>query len=293
MRTYSFDQNYANDETKREQLYQLFDTVFNIPMETFRDFYSRGFWDDTYRPFTYFDGEKAIANASIFEMTMNINGDKKEAVGIQSVMTHPEYRGMGLMKNLFKEVLQFIDERDQPSFLMTSSPELYTPFGFRSIQEHYFKRPRHHQPIDKSSLRKVNVFNKKEVASLQTIWQKRALLSNEFMPLRYQSSFFLNMYNPNIHDLFYFSDELNTYLVFDVVDGTLELYDIIGEELPDIEDICSFIPEPFENIAIYFSPDRFSGTFEAVPYESVDHFMVRGRAGVESKKIKLPITAEF
>ncbi|KGX83711.1 GNAT family N-acetyltransferase [Pontibacillus marinus] len=293
MQTLSFHINYGENQSRREQLYPLFDTVFNIPVEAFRDFHSKGFWDESYRPFTYFEEEKAVANVSLFHMEFLINGEKLGATGIQSVITHPDYRGKGLMKSLFREALAFIDQQGGPAFLMTSSPELYTPFGFESLEEYYFVRSYGHKPGSATQLQKVDIFNEEELATFRSMWEKRAPLSKEFMPLRYQSSFFLNMYNPNLHELLYYCDSLDAYLVYDIEDGTLELFDIIADQIPDLEDICRAIPEPFENIALYFNPDQFEEGFEAVKYETVDHFMVRGAFDLEELKIKLPITAEF
>jgi len=293
MKTLSFHKNYGGNKSRREQLYPLFDTVFNIPIEAFRDFHSRGFWDETYRPFTYFEEEKAVANVSLFQMEFFINGEMVNATGIQSVMTHPDYRGQGLMKSLFNEALAFIDQKDEPAFLMTSSPELYTPFGFKSIEEYYFVRSYEHKPEGPTQLQKVDIFNEKDLHTFRSKWENRTPLSKEFMPLRYQSSFFLNMYNPNLHELLYYCDGLDAYLVYDVEGGTLELFDIIADQIPDLEDICRAIPEPFENIAVYFNPDQFKEEFEAVKYETVDHFMVRGNVDLAGTKIKLPITAEF
>lgn len=57
------------------------------------------------------------------------------AAVIQSVMTHPSYCRKGLMKQLFKKMLKEIDKKFECSFLFTENPALYTPFGFRVVNE--------------------------------------------------------------------------------------------------------------------------------------------------------------
>lgn len=51
-----FASGYAADTEKREALYPLFETVFGIPADELRDFYSRGLWDPAYCPYTWFAG---------------------------------------------------------------------------------------------------------------------------------------------------------------------------------------------------------------------------------------------
>lgn len=80
--------------------------------------------------------EQAIANVSMFSLPMLVNGERIKAAGIQSVMTHPDYQRKGLMKQIFNEVLKEIDEQYECAVLFTEHPELYTPFGFRVVQEH-------------------------------------------------------------------------------------------------------------------------------------------------------------
>lgn len=131
--------NYSTDDSKREKLYPLFEKVFGIEAVTLKDFYSRGFWNPAYRPYTFFDEERAVANVSMFSLPMTIQSTLVKAAGIQSVMTDPDYRRKGLMKLLLKEMLKDIDLEFELAFLFTDTPSLYTFFGFRQVQEHYFE----------------------------------------------------------------------------------------------------------------------------------------------------------
>ena len=66
MNQLTFEKKYAGNDELRERLYPLFDKVFGIKVDTFKDFYARGFWDPTYTPFTFFNGEMAVSNVSVF-----------------------------------------------------------------------------------------------------------------------------------------------------------------------------------------------------------------------------------
>lgn len=154
---------FASDVIMREKLYPLFDRVFGISTSTLTDFSNRGLWNNDYLPYTFFDGDQAVANVSAFPLAMNINGKFRNCIGIQSVMTDPNYRKNGLMKILFQKMLDDLDKTYEGAILFTSSPQLYTPYGFRVIEQHYFKKDFTQVSIkQKSPLRKLEPLAKSE-----------------------------------------------------------------------------------------------------------------------------------
>ncbi|GGA85391.1 GNAT family N-acetyltransferase [Ornithinibacillus halotolerans] len=294
MKQFKLETNYSNNNYLREKLYPLFETVFGIEVDTFKDFYARGFWDATYTPFTLFHGNRAIANVSVFDMPLVINGEKKIAAGIQSVMTDPNYRGQGLMNSLMNKALKYIDSKYEQTFLMTSNSDLYMKFGFKIVKEYYFTRKWTHTAAQtESSLIHLDMFDSNDIQIIRWAFANNKPSSSRFYPINYAPSFYLNMYNPILHEMVFFSPELNVIIIYEVDDGVLELYDIIGPELPSLEKICSVIPFSFTDINIYFSPDLFPEEFEAVEYNDVDYLMVRGEFELMETPIMLPIVAEF
>lgn len=286
-----FKANYSENTVLREKLYGLFEKVFGIEVSLLKDFHSRGFWNNTYQPFSYFLENKAIANVSLFELPLLINGKVVNAAGIQSVMTHPDFRGKGLMKVLFQKMLQEIDDNYTCSFLMTAEPELYTRFGFQVIEEHCFILDCPHIPVQ-NRLRKMDFFAEADL--LFSLFKNREHLSQEFSPLQYESSFALNMYNPALQENLYYSSELNCVLVFEVKDSTLKLYDVIGAQLPSLLDLCAEISAPFEKIEFHFVPDAFDKQrVQEVKKEQTTVLMARHSFLSENQRIKLPITAAF
>ncbi|WP_449537982.1 GNAT family N-acetyltransferase [Ferdinandcohnia sp. Marseille-Q9671] len=285
--------NYSNNQDLREKLYPLFDKVFGIEVDTFKDFYARGFWDPTYTPFTFFEVEKAVANVSMFEMPMMIHGKMQTVAGIQSVMTHPDYRGKGLMKSLFQQTLEHIDNHFELSFLLTSNPKLYEKYGFRVLREHYFVQKlslpkQYHNPLVP-----LDVFNSSDAETIQSLFKKNVPSSQLFYPLAYESSFYLNMYNPTLHKMVHYSPDLNVLLIFRVNEGICELYDIVGPTMPTLKQLCSVIPDNFTELHLYISPDLFEENFTPVEYETSDFLMVRGEIDLENSLFKLPIPAAF
>ncbi|MCM3737409.1 GNAT family N-acetyltransferase [Bacillus cytotoxicus] len=286
--------NYTSENEKRERLYDLFERAFHIPVHTLQDFYKKGFWDLTYSPLTLFEEEVAIANVSMFLMPMMVGGERIKAAGIQSVMTHPNYRNKGFMKQLFGEMLKKIDEEYNYSFLFTEAPELYTPFGFKVAKE-YISTIQYEKSEQKlSSIRKLDFFDEKDVQLMKDVFENKECLSRSFAPLHYQSSFYLNMYNEKWNKKLYFSEELDAILVYEIEEGILKLYGVISELMPILDELCAVIPETFHTIEFYFSPDQLGiENADLKLYESKKCLMVRGELPVEFNECKFPILAEF
>lgn len=294
MTRYQLLTNYATDDARREQLYPLFERAFGIPPSAFQDYYARGFWNPTYRPYTLFDDERAIANASRYTLPLMIGGQRVLAAGIQSVMTDPDYRGQGLMKQVFTQMLHEIDQEFDIAFLQTEIPDLYTPFGFRLLQEHRFVTDVVHTPTESASstLRPLDFFKDEDLQMIQDLLQAPAPLSRHFAPLAYASSLYLNLYEPFYHQMLYVSEALRVLLVFRVEDGTLKLFDVIGRELPALADICREIAQPFNRVEFHFHPEQFTDRFDAIPIEH-RKLMVRGDFALEQGLLRMPITANF
>jgi predicted N-acetyltransferase YhbS len=290
-----FMSNYSSDKTKREALYPLFETVFGIETAVLQDFYKKGFWNPTYCPFTLFDGEQAVANVSMFSLPLMINGTLVQAAGIQSVMTHPEYRGKGFMKKLFTEMLAVLDKKFEASFLFTEAPELYIPFGFRSMPQYCFTADMDYEPNQqKQPLKRLDFFNPHDLLLIQELFQSYKPVSHMLAPIDHASSFYLNMYNPYFHKNLYYSKELHALLVFELQGETLKLYDMINNTIPSLDEVCSQIPYSISRVELYFCPDLFDTVnFEPKALHTGTHFMVRGSFAAENEYIIFPKTAAF
>jgi GNAT superfamily N-acetyltransferase len=286
---------YSLNDRLREKLYPLFQKVFGIETKTLTDFYQRGFWSDHYFPYTFFDGEQAVANVSAFPLDMMINGEYKRCAGIQSVMTDPDYRGNGLMKVLFSKMLGDIDKEFEGALLFTSSPELYTPFGFNVINQHFFKKDYNQHSLKKNpSIRKLEPFNEPDLEILYGILKNKEPLSKVFALLAYEHPLYFNLYNPWLYEKFFFIEELNTILVFEVKAETLRIFDMISAAIPPLDELCSYIPFHFNVIEFYFNPEVFKLTdIKEIEYKTENKLMVRGPFPLEKQLFMMPLTAEF
>lgn len=95
-------------------------------------------------------------------MPIMLNGRKRIAAGIQSVMTHPYYRGKGLMNSLLNKALEYIDTHYEMAFLMTSNPEIYEKYGFRIVRENLYTTKYHHNG-SKTKLVHLDMFHPEDL----------------------------------------------------------------------------------------------------------------------------------
>lgn len=296
MRKLSFIQNYANNQLEREKLFPLFENVFGIQASTLADFSNRGLWNKDYRPYTFFDGDRAVSNVSAFPLEMLIDGEIRSCFGIQSVMTDPDYRKNGLMKELFQKMLDDLENKFEGAFLFTSSPELYTPFGFKVMKQHYFKKTIEHQTGYKpaSILKMKPLEDAGHLQLLTEIFNKRQPLSKRFTPINYLHSVYFNLYNPWIYEKIYYIEKLNTMVVFEIADRTLRLFDMIGETISPLEELTTYIESPFDSVEFYFNSDLLlSEAVEVIEWESQTKLMVIGSLPLEKHPFIMPFTSEF
>lgn len=295
MNSYELAVGYPFIDKSFQRLLPLFKEVFGMEEKVIIDFYNSECWDSSYYPFTYFIGESAVSNVAMYEINMIINGEREKVAGIQSVMTHPDYRNRGLMKELFLKLLQKVDREYKTAFLFTDIPELYFPYGFRILKEHYFITPYDYIPKHESTtLRRINFFSLEGKLLIKKKLNDSIGLSNKFTFLKDTHSFYINMLNPKFNKNIYYMENLDIVIIFIIENDTLKIFDLIGERIPPLEEICSHIPKKFNLIEFYFNPDIFGlNNLEVKFFNSPNYFMVRGSFPIENDSFMLKRTAEF
>ncbi|MDM5239240.1 GNAT family N-acetyltransferase [Bacillus cereus] len=286
--------NLLIEEPKREQLFPLFEEVFGITSQTLNDFSEKGYWDYTYKALSCLQEDKVIANVAAFSLPLLINGEKINAVGIQSVMTHPNFRRQGLMTRLMSKMIEEIDKQCECALLFTETPELYTSFGFKVVQEYLMTIPYDKNNNKDSLLRKLDYYNEEDRQLIHETIDSSQRLSNKFSTLNFQSSFYLNMYDTKWNEKLYYSEKLDALIVYEVDNEKLKVFGVFAPVLPVLDEICAEITESFTEIEFYFSPDQLG--IEDVQFtelQSNKYLMVRSSKELDFKGYKFPVLTEF
>lgn len=123
----------------RDSFFQLARQVFEL---SFEPWYRQGFWTQRYIPYCLVDPEKnwVLANASVNRIMTQWQGQRLQFIQIGTVMTRPEYRGLGYSRNLLEEILRDWGSSDCVYLYANDSVlDFYPKFGFHRAQEFTFR----------------------------------------------------------------------------------------------------------------------------------------------------------
>ena len=81
------------------------DFIYGIHRVDFTRWDSAGYWDDDYRPYSYFVGDRVVASLCIYTMHARVNGRDCKVAQVSGVGTLPEYRRQGLNRSLHEIAL--------------------------------------------------------------------------------------------------------------------------------------------------------------------------------------------
>jgi GNAT superfamily N-acetyltransferase len=94
-----------------------------------------GYWDDDYRPYSYFAGGRVVASACIYTMPGIVNGEACSVAQVSGVGTLPEFRRQGLNSRLHQIALAEAMPRHRFAFLFADDDAVgfYCRCGFRPV----------------------------------------------------------------------------------------------------------------------------------------------------------------
>lgn len=287
-----FRADYFGDPAASRALAALLDETFGIDV-TILD--RLGGPDPTGVPFAWFDASgTCIANISAFSMPLVINGIFTRAAGLQSGAVRPDFRGRGLFRSVMEAALDHCDsEGFEAVTLLTDKPALYERYGFRALTQHRFIGP---APTGgrAGATRRLDIARDTDVTALRRLLNGRRPVSDRFAPLRQIEMFLFNAaLTPDLRlDLL---EEDGAVIAWQWgEDGTFELLDVAGAQIPALADILASLRIAPAKIRVNFAPDHLDWTGEAVADGGDMVLMLRGTEGLHPEKpFALPPMAEF
>ncbi|WP_338707763.1 GNAT family N-acetyltransferase [Paenibacillus amylolyticus] len=250
-----FMKNYKNNEVLRKSFFELAVNTFEI---NFEDWYQQGYWGERYIPYSYVDGDQVIANVSVNILELIIHGEKKKAIQIGTVMTHPDYRGKGLSTRLMNKVLEEYENKYDYMYLFANESVLdfYPKFGFEPVEEHLFSM---NYTVKKSpepaNIRKLNVTNADDLRLIQKLASERLPVSHHFATHYAQGILMFYCLNVFSDDIYYLENE-NVIVIYQKEDNHIELFDVVSLNEMNMKYILDKIAdEGTEKITFHFTPD--------------------------------------
>jgi GNAT superfamily N-acetyltransferase len=229
-------------------------------------------WEAETTPFAWIEDGRALAHVGVIAHPLRLLGEDRVVAGIHAVCVDPEARGRGLGRRCMEAALAWIDERFDLAKLSTAIPAFYGRWGFSVLPTHQF------------IAQHCGGGGTARSAILDDTVRIRALLSARTPP----SDIYATR-DPGwlpIIDLalqgrlpggVLVVAERDFLIVARQQRDTLLLDDVVGPELPRLEEVLAAVPFRFERVIYGFTPDRLDPNARPEPTPHEDGvLLVRG-----------------
>lgn len=250
--------NYQNNSCLRNAFNRLVQLVFGF---NFEDWYQGGWWGVHYVPYTLFYNGEAVANVSVNLLDFWAEGTMRHCVQIGTVMTHPDYRGLGLARLLMERVMQQYAPTTDLVYLYANDTvvDFYPKYGFTAgAQQQAVRTPfvadRQAAGTHFASRRLQMAERAEQLLLAQAVMQSvpfanPAMRDNPDLVLFYCTSV--------LQQAVYQLPGLGCYAVAQQQGDTLLLYDIFAPHLVDISAVAQALAQPgTQRLALGFWPQQ-------------------------------------
>lgn len=270
MKELQFRSAYAQSRDGLSELTRLIRDVFAIDVSPL----NRLGHDPSVVAFGWWRDDRLVANVSLYERRLWLSGKEVLAFGVQSVAVRPEQRGKGLFHDLMTRALAYADARTSLVILETGTPALYTPFGFRQIEETTFGGgiPRQR---GQANYRELSLDLDDDVTLLRDMFSRRAPTSLLASACDHPALFLLKaVLTPEIQLLHL--PGLDAIVAVEGMDRhSLTLLDVVAPSIPPLEAIVSALGHGGERVEVRLTPDRLAWTPDQ-QHRIDNNYMVRG-----------------
>lgn len=256
MSEYELISDYKHNKKYKESFNELAKKVFELD---FKEWYGRGCWNDNYVCYSYVDGEKVIANASINKMNVILNGKEYKAIQIGTVMTHPDYRSQGLAAKLMDYIVKKYEQECDFIYLFANDTVLdfYPKFGFERMQESRFslRTSDLEEKISKKvTLRKLDINKQADFELMREFAISRAPISS-VVGVKNNEHLLMFYFILAFQDSIYYNEEEDIIMIFEQEDNQLHIFDIISKNKVEIDTVlrCATL-DYIETIHFHFTP---------------------------------------
>lgn len=283
---YRFIKAYQKDDYLRESFNNLAKATFSLDFE---DWYQDGYWKDNYIPYSILDGDRVIANVSISPMKFIHNSKVINLIQLGTVMTDPAYRSQGLIRQLIGEVERDYEDKIDGYFLFANKSvlEFYPKFGYKTIKEYeYFKDVNNNTEM---TAQNILVGDKEAREQLEDAIRSSGIQNSFYMKDNLELIMFYvtKFMSGNIYKI----ECENAYVIAEVNNEELYLYDVITPEEVDLDKIIFSFGKAIKRVVLGFAPlSKKDWQVKAIP-QIEDALFVKGDIFeiIEDKQLRIPV----
>ncbi|HAA5423432.1 TPA_asm: GNAT family N-acetyltransferase [Listeria monocytogenes] len=287
---YEMISDYKDNKMYRDSFNKLAESTFDI---NFEEWFRSGFWNDKYVCYSYIDNNEVISNVSINKMNLIYQGENYSALQIGTVMTHPNYRGQGLAKNLLNHVIAKYEDQYDFLYLFANDTVLdfYPKFGFERIEESSFTVDACNLKKKASKLKKLNPDNKTDFQLISRIVSKRASLSN-ILDVKESEDLLMFYVLIALKNELYYLEELDVIVLMEQEGTDLYVLDILSTKKLDVVEVRSYLStKKIETIHLLFTPEKSKYIDAAYIIETEDMLFVRPNVLTSENYFLFPATS--
>lgn len=294
MSEYQLISDYKQNEKHKESFNELAKHVFGLD---FKEWYNKGCWNDNFICYSYVDGDKVIANASVNKMVVVSDGMEYNAIQVGTVMTHPAYRHQGLAAKLMDHIIKKYEQNYDFIYLFANNTVLdfYPKFGFKPVQESSFSLKTSDLRIQrdkKFTLRKLDVNNKADFEMMKEFAAERIPVSS-ILGLKGNEHLLMFYFTLAFNDAVYYIEEEEMIVIFKQENHVLHIFDVISKKRVELERVLAgIVSADMETINLYFTPDYVVNDIHTeLITESNDLLFVRPLLKNLNKHFLFPLTS--
>ncbi len=199
-----------------------------------------GYWDDDYRPYSWFLGERLVASLCIYSMPALVNGERCKVAQVSGVGTLPEFRLEGLNRRLHEIALAEALAEHRFAFLYADDDAVpfYRKCGFRPVAVHAAVVP---MPavVPDPAIEKLDVGDPAVRDALYRLASDREPVSRVFSTMNPKLVMFHLLYR--LRDCAWRIPALDAVVLMKREGGRTVVYDILARALPGFEALAPFL----------------------------------------------------
>ncbi len=284
----TFRKNYWDSPELKNEFMGFMVQIFGLDLSLWDN---AGFWDERYRPFSYFSDSRLVSNVCVYTMDMTILGKKCSVAQISAVGTLPEYRGKGLSHKLTQVALEWARDSHDIFFLFAdeNAYQFYKKCDFRLTNEYKARisvRGKNAQP----GALKLDMTRKNHIELAHRLASNREPVSN-ILGISNDKLFMFWCLGP-LRDYIHYIPALDILVLYKRENGTMTIFDIVGKTMPSFAEIYSCICQPGdETVEFLFMLDKlYLGSFDLVKVEGNGTHLL-GNFPLEGTKFLFPFTS--
>ena len=241
---------YWDDRDSREAFQRFILDIHNLDFNAWEE---AGYWDDAYRPFSWFQDGEVISSVCIYSLPAVIDGRRTKVAQISGVGTLPEYRRCGLNRELTAAGLQWAAREHEGVFLFSDVDAVpyYERCGFTAMDE--YLPTVEIEPVPRQGA--AVLLGPPDQDRIRRFAERTAAVSRKFAVGNWKLFMFHALYT--LRDRIWEIPDLECLVCFRRSGATLMIYDILGESIPTFERLYPYISAPTDRtVEFHFHTDR-------------------------------------